>query len=153
MEIRKANYNDIAELTKIRTDLLKECAEDGINGIEQLLYDKTNTYFIENIPNGNFVSYIAIDNGQIVATSGLCFYSVPPSHSNISGMVAYIMNMYTKPEYRKRGLAMKLLDCVVNEAKARGCMNITLNASEMGKPIYKKYGFKDVDNDMVYTVS
>lgn len=151
MEIRKANYNDIPELTKIRMDLLRERAADGISGSEQLLYDKSYKYFVENIPNVNFVSYIAIDDGKIVATSGLCFYLVPPTSGNISGKVAYIMNMYTNPEYRKRGLAMKLLDCVVNEAKTKGYTKITLNASEMGKPIYKKYGFKDVDNDMIYT--
>ena len=36
-----------------------------------------------------------------------------PAYHNPSGEKAYIMNMYTHPEYWRRGIARKLLDLLV----------------------------------------
>lgn len=60
------------------------------------------------------------------------------------------MNMYTKPNYRNRGIATKLLQYLVAEAELRNCKKLTLNASQMGRPLYEKYGFKEVKDGMVY---
>ena len=52
---------------------------------------------------------------------------------------AYIMNMYTVPEYRRRGIAYQTLDKLVKEAKERGISAISLEATDMGRPLYEKY--------------
>jgi GNAT superfamily N-acetyltransferase len=108
---------------------------------------------IDSLADGSFVSWIAIENGEIVATSGVSFYTLPPNKNSPNGKVAYISNMFTYPKYRKQGIASKLFDLTVNEAKENKCVKILLNATDMGRPIYEKYGFKDTKNDMVfYTV-
>lgn len=130
----------------------KERETEGLNENPQTFYDNTYNYFKENIQNGSFVAFVAVEKDEIISTSGLCFYTVPPTYGNTNGLVAYIMNMYTKPQYRKQGIASQLLDCIVNEAKSKNCTKVTLNASEMGKPLYQKYGFKDLQNEMVYYI-
>ena len=67
-----------------------------------------------------------------------------------TGKVTYISNMFTYPEYRKHGIATKLFALTVEEAKKQGCIKILLNATDMGRPLYEKFGFKDTANDMVY---
>ena len=89
-----------------------------------------------------------MSDDKIIGTSGLCFYKRPPSYKNISGEVAYIMNMYTEPQYRCQGIASTIFEKTVSEAKAMGYKKICLNATEMGKPLYMKFGFKDVDGEM-----
>jgi predicted acetyltransferase len=37
---------------------------------------------------------------------------------------------------------------VLTEAKERGFKKASLHATEMGRPIYEKFGFKKVDNEM-----
>jgi GNAT superfamily N-acetyltransferase len=150
MEIRKANIQDCIQLTNIRIEMRKERETESLNVSSEIFYDNTLNYFKENILKGNFVAFVAVDKGEIIATSGICFYSVPPTYGNPDGKVGYIVNMYTKAPYRKKGIARQLLDCIVNEAKIRSCNKITLNASDMGKSIYEKYGFKDLQNEMVY---
>ncbi len=71
-----------------------------------------------------------------------------PTYHNPSGNRAYIMNMYTRPEYRRRGIALKTLGLLVNEAKSRGIYSITLEATKMGKPLYEAYGFVQMRNEM-----
>lgn len=63
--------------------------------------------------------------------------------------------MYTHPDYRRRGIAYKMLDILVNEAKSKGINAISLEATEMGRPVYEKYGFVQMKNEMelVYNIS
>jgi len=151
LEIRKANVEDCSELTKLRIEMRIEKENISISeSQQQKFYDNTYNYFIDNIKSGVFIAFLAVDTDEIVATSGICFYSVPPTYNNMRGVVAYVMNMYTKPQYRKKGVATQLLNHIVNESKVRNCTKITLNASEMGKSLYMKYGFKSIQNDMVY---
>ena len=58
------------------------------------------------------------------------------------------MNMYTHPEYRRRGIATKMLDILVKEICERGITAISLEATDMGRPLYEKYGFINMENEM-----
>lgn len=71
-----------------------------------------------------------------------------PTFHNPSGYKAYIMNMYTNPAYRRRGIAYKILDLLVNEARNRNISCISLEATDMGRPLYEKYGFKKMNSEM-----
>ncbi len=65
-----------------------------------------------------------------------------------SGNKAYIMNMYTNPAYRRKGIATKILDMLVNDAKNKGITDISLETTDMGRPLYEKYGFIKMNNEM-----
>lgn len=58
------------------------------------------------------------------------------------------MNMYTAPEYRRKGIAYKTLDLLVGDIKSRGISSISLEATDMGRPLYEKYGFIKMDAEM-----
>ena len=58
------------------------------------------------------------------------------------------MNMYTAPEYRRRGIAYKTLDLLVKEARSKGITAISLEATDMGRPLYEKYGFVRMNHEM-----
>lgn len=131
---------DIDELVDIRIEMRNE--RESPEGINQALFRKnTYTYYRSHMADGSFVSWVAVEDGKIVSVSGMCFYKVPTTYSNMSGLVAYVMSVYTKPEYRRRGTAQALFDYLLAEAKSRGCAEITLNASSMGRPLYEKFGF------------
>lgn len=58
--------------------------------------------------------------------------------------------MFTNPNYRRKGIAKKLLSLVVNEAREHGCGTIQITASNMGVKLYTDYGFVHNDNFMQY---
>jgi hypothetical protein len=41
---------------------------------------------------------------------------------------------------------------MIDEAKAKGCTKVLLNATKMGRPLYEKFGFCDIDDEMVYYI-
>lgn len=58
------------------------------------------------------------------------------------------MNMYTAPEYRRRGIAFRTLDLLIKDVKELGVIQIALEATDMGRPLYEKYGFVKMEDEM-----
>ena len=151
MRKRLADLNDVPVLIKLRKQqLIDEGLPPGQLNMD--IDTELADYFTSAISDGAFISWVMDNDGEIIATSGVCFYTLPPNYSNPSGRTAYITNMYTKPEYRRRGIAAELLDMVIEEAKIRGYKVIRLHTSEYGKSIYLKAGFADTDGYMALRI-
>ena len=74
MIFRKANLNDVNELINLRKQQLLDEGNNGENNIDSDL----RNYFLESIKNNTFISWVAIEDNEIIATSGLCFYQLTP---------------------------------------------------------------------------
>jgi GNAT superfamily N-acetyltransferase len=145
MNIRLADHSDIPVLVELRK---KQLVDEGLT-LDSDVDIQFADYFTAAITDGSFISWVMEDNGEIIATSGVCFYSLPPTFANPTGRIAYVTNIiYTKPEYRRKGIATGLLGMVIHEVKSRSYVSIRLHASKMGKSIYEKAGFIDTDGYM-----
>ena len=58
------------------------------------------------------------------------------------------MNMYTNPKYRRKGIAYRTLDMLIKDSKSKGISAISLEATDMGRSLYEKYGFVKMNNEM-----
>lgn len=150
VEYRLATKDDIDDLVKLRMSLLCEVDKTYTEDEKVQIIESNTKYMLNSFSDGSFVSWLAVDNSKIIAISGISFYNLPPNKKCPNGKVAYISNMFTHSDYRNQGIASKLFELTVEEAKKRQCTKILLNATDMGKPIYEKYGFKVISNDMVY---
>ncbi len=70
----------------------------------------------------------------------------PANTHFISGKTAMLMNVYTLPEYRRKGIASILLKRIISDAGKEGISCIDLTATAMGKPLYLKNGFHECSN-------
>lgn len=61
---------------------------------------------------------------------------------------AHLMNVYVKKEFRRKGLAKKMLELLIEEAKSRKVTEISLDATEKGRPLYESLGFSSNDSAM-----
>lgn len=149
IEYRKAKIEEIDLLAKMRVSFLcngKDIAENE----KFILFTNIKQYFNNAMIDDSFITWIALDDGKIIATSGLTIYLLPPNRGCPNGKTAYIGNMYTVPEYRRKGIATKLFSLTIEEAKSRGCERILLNATDMGRPIHQKFGFEDPKTAMAF---
>lgn len=149
VDYRLTTMEDIGNLVLLRMIFLQEAEEVGSSSSAEELKKSLYSYFKEKIPNKLFVSWLAEDEGKIIATSGLSFHVVPPSYENPLGEEAYLMNMYTLPEYRKQGIGGNLLNKILNEARKRGIRKIRLHTTDIGKSLYEKKGFVETKSEMV----
>jgi len=56
--------------------------------------------------------------------------------------IGYVNQLYTLPVFRQRGIGMRLLRRIHQEANGLGLKNIVLLASDMGMGIYRRVGYK-----------
>jgi len=146
---REATTSDIPELVRLRVEFLSDIQHDAVHRDAAALREALLGYFTEGMKDNGYIAWLAVDDGTIVATSGLSFLVFPPSFRNPTGRVAYIMNMYTLPAYRRRGIGSALFEKMIDEARRRGYGKLSLHATEMGRSLYARYGFKDEKKEMV----
>lgn len=147
-EYRKATIEDINELVKTRIIVLRAANKLSVDVDMSVVEKTTYSYYRRALETGEHIAYLVYDNGTFIGAGGVSFYQVMPTYHNPSGKKAYIMNMYTAPEYRRQGIALHTLDLLVSDAKQQGVSQIALEATDMGRPLYAKYGFVKMNDEM-----
>jgi GNAT superfamily N-acetyltransferase len=86
---------------------------------------------------------------QIIAGAGVQLRKVPPHPQSdatgkidiVSGHQAIIGNVYTKPEWRRRGVATLLMKTIIDWTREQGIDSLLLYASDEGRTVYQRLGF------------
>ena len=103
-------------------------------------------YYFEN---GDYTTVLAIDGKRVIGCASICYISIMPTFSHPTGKRAHLMNVYTMEEWQRRGIARKMVTMLIEDAWSRGVTEITLDATEEGRPLYNKLGFTDSRECMV----
>ena len=147
--------NDQLEAIAHHIQLLKEEAREEKENTKEMVSDISHqlktpvaAYYRRALETGEHIAYLVYDNGAFVGAGGVSFYQVMPTYHNPTGKKAYIMNMYAAPEYRRQGIAIHTLDLLVKDAKEQGVLQIALEATYMGRPLYERYGFAKMEDEM-----
>lgn len=148
LKYKKATIEDLDILTKTRIEVLRAANKlsNDINMDEVKMM--TYKYYKKALCDGTHIAYLIFDGNKFVGSGGVSFFQVMPTYHNPSGYKAYIMNMYTNINYRRKGIAYKTLDMLIKDIKNKGITSISLEATEMGRPLYEKYGFISMNNEM-----
>ena len=143
MVFEKATIQDINILTDLRIAYLQEdlgtITDEDMNSIRTLL----PVYYERNL-NKNLMIYVVRKDEDIISCAFLLIVEKPMSPSFITGKTGIILNVYTKPEWRKKGYAKKLMTMLLEDATVQGVSVIELKATEDGYSLYKSVGFEDV---------
>lgn len=148
LNFRKANLDDINSLIDLRK---KQLVDEGMKpniDIDSELYD----FFENKLIEGTLVQILVEDNEAIIACGAFIIYDFPPSYTNKTGKKGYVTNMFTREDYRGQGIATTLLKKLVDEAKELSVSKLWLGASKLGRPVYKKFGFKETDQYLEYKI-
>ena len=139
---RPAMNKDVPALVNYRIQFLNEHFNHPENGETAVVRNSLQKYFARTIPTKDFVAWVAEYEGRIIATSGMVVWQKPALYRGVeSGKLGYLLNFYTIPEARKKGIATRLLNELIKEAKALGLRYLHLHASKDGINIYRKAGF------------
>ena len=91
---------------------------------------------------------LMLDGDTPVACATLCYKRTIPTPGHPTGKRAHLMNVYTAPTHRRRGLARRLLTLLHREAAQRGVTEITLDATDEGRKLYQSMGYAASDEAM-----
>jgi len=112
------------------------------------LIEAHRLYFTNNLPAGKYVGFVADADGRIVATGGLVFLERPPYNRNLTGLEAYVMSIYTVPEWRGIGVATAIMKELLAFARQASVKRVWLHAEPEAKQVYERAGFVCKNSEM-----
>ncbi len=148
VEIRIATKDDIELLMSSRLEMLKVVNNlpSDYEYTEEIVRESRD-YFL----NGDHITVLAIDDGKVIGCASMSFMWIMPTFSHPTGKRAHLMNVYTRSEYRRQGIARKMVNMLIDETWKRGATEISLDATTMGRPLYESLGFTNSTEGMVLT--
>lgn len=144
IDYKRLTADRVGEFIALRIAQLREEGAKEDIGLAPAL----KGYYERHMQDDTFISWLALDGGKIIGTSGISIVEKPPYFSCPSGRIALLSSMYTAPEYRRQGIASRLLSLISDEARKRGCGVIQITASDMGVKLYTAFGFEKNSNFM-----
>ncbi|MBR4403702.1 MAG: GNAT family N-acetyltransferase [Clostridiales bacterium] len=148
VEFKIATNDDIELLMSSRLEMLKvvnDLPADYVYTDE--IVNESRDYFL----NGDQVTVLALDGDIVAGCASMSFMRIMPTFSHPTGKRAHLMNVYTRSEYRRQGIARKMVNMLIDETWKRGATEISLDATKMGRPLYESLGFTNSTECMVLT--
>lgn len=144
--LRFATVNDIPVLVRHRRRMFEDM--DALKGVtsDRAGFEAMDAAYAVilryEIPAGSTRAWVIEDAGQIVASGALKFVDWLPRPDGRQRGLVYVHSVYTEPEYRRQGLARRILQAMIDYCRENGWLRISLHASELGRGLYEELGFK-----------
>lgn len=139
--IRLATVADISTLIYHRRSMWLDMGRRGESAFE-VMEAAADEYFKVAIPSGAYRGYLAESHGKVVGGGGVVISPWPGQLNQRKPYRAMILNIYVEKEYRRRGIARAIMEALIAWCRENDFVNVGLHASEEGRPLYEKLGFK-----------
>jgi GNAT superfamily N-acetyltransferase len=145
-KIRRAELRDVEVLVRMRVELLHVApalgAPTNLSEAEwEAVREASREYFVDALPSGKHCGVVAEADGIVVGCGGVVFMERPPYQGNLLGREAYLMNMYTLPEWRGKGIGAAIVAELLRCAREAGAKRVSLDAEQNARRLYAKAGF------------
>lgn len=142
MESRRLGVADCALICRHRAAMFRDSGRSETVIAEM---DAPFRAWLEpHLAAGRYFGWAIVDAGRDVAGLGMMVIDWPPHPSHpMQAQRGYVLNVYVEPDHRRRGLARRLMDEAVAEAKRRGLQFMILHATDQGRPLYESLGWAD----------
>ena len=142
MNYTYGTLDDTEQLINLRLSYLyehfKTISDIDADTIRKNLY----TYFNKHLST-DLIAFIAKENNEIISTAFLVIIEKPANPNFINGRTGEILNVYTRKNYRKIGIATNLIKNIILYTKENNIDLIELKATNDGYNLYKKLGFNE----------
>jgi len=142
IEFKKVGIEHLKILVDLRLEFIKDIHPEIDPQLLEKIQRATLIYFKDLLNNNSYIGFIGIINkSEIICTAGLLIYYLPPLNNENYRKVGHVLNFYTKPAYRKKGIGLKLMNYLKDTAANEKINRLVLNSTKMGFSMYKKAGF------------
>lgn len=123
-------------MTEVAVRRMNEMDVDGVLAVEEQSFTTpwSRAGFVAEMKNELSYYLVMIESGKVIGYAGM-WLIVDEAH---------VTNVAILPEYRGRKLGEKLMDELIQHAKARGAVSMTLEVrttNTVAQGLYEKFGF------------
>lgn len=139
--LRRATVADAAIIAHQRVGMFRDMgmlADDEADALRAA----SCTYLLTALADDTYSGWLVETQRGVIAGGGVVVRGLLPRPGSPHGdEEAYVLNVYTESEHRRRGLARCLMQEILAWCRARAITRIALHASDDGRPLYESLGF------------
>ncbi len=148
--IREAQSADIPEILRQRRGMYEDMGHTDSAALDAMSRLSAG-YLAKAMTDGSFRAWLASDGEHVIAGGAVIISPWLAHPYDLECRRATILNVYTNSEYRRRGIARKLMEVIVAWCRREGLTRVTLHASDAGRHLYETLGF-ELSNEMKLTL-
>ena len=112
-------------------------------GLLDAMHAASRPFFERAVREGHYRGFFAVDeDGRVLAGGGVVLLEYQPHPTDPRPRRPFIVNMFTEPEHRRRGLGRLLMEAMIAWCRQEGYAIVFLHASNAGRPLYEELGFR-----------
>lgn len=140
VRVRAATAGDLETILRHRRSMFEAM---GYGGAALAAMDEASRpFFAAKLAQREYAGFFAVDSeGHVLAGGGVVLLDFQPHPLDPFGRRGFVVNMWTEPPQRRRGLGRLLMQAMIDWARAEGLSTLYLHASAEGRPLYERLGF------------
>jgi GNAT superfamily N-acetyltransferase len=140
--IRQAAPGESAIVLHHRRSMFRDMGE-GTPGQLDRMMEVLTPWLARALADGSYRHWLALDaSGRVAGGGGVLLAPWPANPKDPCTERAVILNVYTEAEFRKQGVARRVMLAILDWVRAEGLRTVHLHASAEGRPLYEKLGFE-----------
>jgi len=138
--IRDATLDDIPEILRQRRRMYEDMNYTDTTALDHMI--STSADFLTSaLADCSFRGWLA-SLSDVIVGGGAVLITPWPSHPYDGHCRrATILNVYTYPQFRRRGVARRIMQTMIDWCRSQNFAVVYLHASNDGRPLYEALGF------------
>jgi GNAT superfamily N-acetyltransferase len=145
--IRMATLDDLDDLVHHRIAMFQDM---GVPLDVPAIAGAFRPWLLEMIPKGLYRAWVVESGSKVISGGGITILPWPPGPRYLGGRLAFVYNVYTEPEHRRRGLGKMVMDAIHTWCRQEQIGSLALNASQFGQPMYESLGYAVTPSPMMF---
>jgi GNAT superfamily N-acetyltransferase len=141
LQIREATPADIPEILRQRRAMYEDMDYKNAAALSAMVSISAN-YLAKAMAEGSFRSWLASIETRTVAGGAIIISPWPAHPYGLECRRATILNVYTDRDYRRRGIARRILQTMIAWCRHEDFARVDLHASPDGRHLYELLGFE-----------
>jgi GNAT superfamily N-acetyltransferase len=150
LAIRRATPNDVGIIAEHRARMFQDTGrldDDQAAAMIELL----KPIMRPMLASGEYHGWLVVAEDEAIAGgAGVQMRTLLPRPETDVAREALVVNVYVEPEYRRQGLARRLMEAILAWSREQGIERVSLHASTMGQPLYETLGFTRSNEFVIY---
>lgn len=141
--IRKAEPRDSGIIALHRCAMFRDMGLVPTEAEFEELREASESWLASVLASNQYVGWLVVFESDVAAGGGVLIreqFPVPGCHR--VGRWGHVINVYTEPEFRRQGLARRVMCTILDWCEAERIDRVTLSASEEGRALYESLGFE-----------
>ena len=139
--IREAAPSESEVILHHRRSMFRDMGEGTVEELDRMA-EAATPWLARALADGSYRHWLALDaTGRVAGGGGVLLCPWPANPKDPCTQRAVILNVYTEPEFRRRGIARQIMLSILAWVKDHGLRSVNLHASDEGRQLYEKLGF------------